>query len=158
MQWISTMRDMRKSGPRDGKRIFMLKAGAITFACLMILVWFVILFIEQRSGPVSPVFYLTLVPLFFIVAFLLIFVRRQEKAIMSGKQADDERISAIDNKAGRHTVAIMIWFLLASAFYQLFMDQLGLPDMPLRYYIWLTFFLMIGIFAGFRWYFGRKEL
>ncbi len=149
---------MRKVSPNDGKRIFMLKSGAITFAALMILFWFVILFIEQRSGTVSPVFYVTLIPLFFLIAFLLIVVRRQEKAARSGTPLNDERIVRITNKAGRHTVAVMTWFLLGSAIYQLFMEELGLPDIPLRYYIWVTFFLMMGVFSGFRWYFARKEL
>jgi uncharacterized membrane protein len=152
------MINMHGYGVKEKKRMRLVKTGAFVLAVLVITMWLVIVSIEIRSGPVSTVFFITLVPLFFIIALLVIVIRRNEKAVKSGMPLTDERSGAIDNKAGRYTVTVMTWFLLASALYQLFMEELGLPDILLRYFIWVAFFLMMGVFAGFKWYFGRKGL
>jgi uncharacterized membrane protein len=152
------MVNMRGDNVKERKKMRMVKIGASTLAALVIMLWLVILSIEMRSGPVSPLFFITLVPLFFIILLLVIVVRRREKAVKSGMPLTDERSARIDNKAGRYTVTVMMWFLLASAFYQLLMEELGLPDILLRHYIWVVFFLMMGVFVGFKWYFSRKEI
>jgi cobalamin synthase len=152
------MVNMRGDESKARKRMRLVKIGAGTMAAMVIMLWLVIVSIELRSGPVSPLFFITLIPLIFIIALLVLVVRRHEKAVKSGMPLTDERSSAIDNKAGRYTVTVMTWFLLASAFYQTFMEELGLPDMELGHFIWVVFFLMMGVFVGFKWYFGRKEL
>ena len=152
------MIDMKGDGAKERKRLRVVKIGASVLAALVIMFWLVIASIEMRSGPVSPLFFITLVPLFFIIALLVIVVRRSEKAVKSGMPLTDERSAAIDNKAGRYTVTVMTWFLLASAFYQMFMEELGLPDILLRHFIWMVFFLMMGVFVAFKWYFGRKGI
>lgn len=147
---------MNSNGVKEKKRTRMVNIGAWTMAALVIMLWLVIASNEMRLDPVSPLFFITLVPLFFILLLLVMMVRRHDRAVKSGMPLTDERSGRIDNKAGRYTVTVMTWFLLAMAFWQLFMEELSLPDIPLRYFIWIMFFLMMGVFTGFKWYFGRK--
>jgi len=147
---------MRGNDAKEMKRARLVKLGAGTLAAFVIMLWLIIVSIEMRNGPVSPVFFVTLIPLIFIIALLVMVVRRHEKAVRSGMPLTDERTGAIDNKAGRYTVTVMTWFLLAMALYQLFMEELGLPEILLRHFIWVAFFLMMLVFAAFKWHLGRK--
>ena len=133
-----------------------MKISAGIFAALVVAFWLLILYVEMGYGPLSPVFFVTLIPLIPILVLLVFFVRRQDRAVKAGVPLRDERSEKIENRAGRYAMIGIVWFLLATAFYQLFMEELGLPEIPLRYFIWLMFFVILGLFAGFKLYFGRK--
>jgi hypothetical protein len=68
----------------------------------------------------------------------------------------DERSDWIEGRASKYAMMGTVWFLLGAAFYQMFMEELGLPDVPVRYFIWIVFFLIMGLFALFKLYFGSK--
>jgi uncharacterized membrane protein len=149
---------MKGHDVKEKKRMRMVKIGAWAMAAAVIMIWLVIASIEMSYGPLSPLFFLTLVPLFFILLLLVMLVRRHDRAVKSGMPLSDERSARIDNKAGRYTVTVMTFFLLGAAMYQMFMEELSLPDVPVRYFIWVVFFLMMGVFSAFKWYLGRKEI
>ena len=144
----------QKSDPR--KKLNLMKISAGIFATLIVAFWLLILYIEMGYGPPSPMFFVTLVPLAGILGVLVFIVRRQKGAVESGLPLKDERSERIENRAGRYALMGTVWFLLAMAFYQMFMEELSLPDIPLRYFIWIVFFVALGLFAGFKLYFGRK--
>src|SRR4030042_556909 len=112
---------MSVAGMKEKKRMRMMKIGAWTMAAMVIMIWLAIAATEMRSGPVTPAFFITLVPLFFILLLLVLMVRRHDNAVKSGMPLTDERSARIDNKAGRYTVTVMTFFLLAAAVYQMFM-------------------------------------
>lgn len=141
---------------KEQKKMRMMKISAGVFATLVVAFWLLILYIEMGYGPPSPLFFVTLVPLAGIVGLLLFFVRRQDRAVKSGMPLRDERSERIENRAGRYAMMGTVWFLLGAAFYQMFMEELGLPDIPLRYFIWIVFFVILGLFAGFKLYFSRS--
>jgi hypothetical protein len=141
---------------KEQKRMRMMKISAGVFAALIVAFWLLILSVEMGYGPLSPLFFVTLIPLAGILGLLVFFVRRQGKAVKSGMPLRDERSERIENRAGRYAMMGTVWFLLAMAFYQMFMEELGLPDIPLRYFIWIVFFVIIGLFGGFKLYFSRK--
>ena len=152
------MKSMKGPEAKEKKRMRMVKTGALAMAVVIIMIWLVIAATEMRAGPLSPLFFVTIVPVFFILLLLVMMVRRRERAVKSGMPLTDERSARIDNKAGRYTVTVMTFFLLEAAIYQMFMEELSLPDVPVRYFIWIVFFLMMGVFSGFKWYFGSKEI
>jgi MFS family permease len=141
---------------KERKRMTIMKLSAGIFGALVVAFWLLVLYVEMGYGPLNPVFFVTLIPLIPILALLVFFVRRQDKAVKAGVPLRDERSEKIENRAGRYAMIGTVWFLLATAFYQLFMEELALPDIPLRYFIWLMFFVIIALFAGFKLYFGRK--
>lgn len=148
----------KKENPR--KKMKLMKISAGIFAVLVVAFWLMILYIEmgyvEPGGSISPLFFVTLLPLAGIVGLLLFFVRRQGMAARTGMPLRDERSERIENRAGRYAMMGTVWFLLAMAFYQMFMEELGLPDIPVRYFIWIVFFVIIGLFAVFKLYFSRK--
>jgi len=141
---------------KEKKRMLLVKISGAVFLALIILLWLGIVYIELQSGPLNPIFFVTVVPLVIIIAVLVLAVRRQSRAIKSGIPLKDERSSMIENKAGRYTVIATMWFLLAMGFYQMFMEELGLPEILMRHFIWIVFFVMLGLFVVFKLYFGRK--
>ena len=144
---------------KERKKMTLMKISAGVFAALVVAFWLLILYVEMGyAGPggINPAFFLTLVPLIPILALLVFFVRRRDRAVKAGVPLRDERSEKIENRAGRYAMIGTVWFLLATAFYQLFMEELALPDIPLRYFIWVVFFVILGLFAGFKLYFGRK--
>jgi hypothetical protein len=153
-----TKRHEAKEEGKEKKQLRLVRMGALAMAAAVITIWLSIVSIEMSYGPLSPLFFVTILPLIFILLLLVLVVRRHERAAKSGMPLTDERSAVIDNKAGRYTVSVMTFFLLAAAFYQMFMEELSLPDMPLRYFIWVVFFLMMGVFTAFKWYLGRKEI
>jgi hypothetical protein len=148
------MAGKKKENPR--KKLNLMKISAGVFAALVVAFWLLILYIESGYGPLSPLFFVTLIPLAGILGLLVFIVRRQGLAVRTGMPLRDERSERIENRAGRYAMMGTVWFLLAMAFYQMFMEEMGLPDIPLRYFIWIVFFLILGLFAGFNLYFGRK--
>jgi len=76
--------------------------------------------------------------------------------VKSGMPLRDERSERIENRAGRYAMMGTVWFLLGMGLYQMFMEELGLPDIPVRYFIWIVFFVIIGLFAGFKLYFSKR--
>jgi len=141
---------------KERKRMKMMKISAGIFGALVVAFWLLILYVEMGYGPLSPMFFFTLIPLIAILALLVFFVRRRDKAVKAGVPLRDERSERIENRAGRYAMIGTVWFLLAAAFYQMFMEELGLPDIPLRYFIWIVFFVILALFGGFKLYFGRK--
>jgi len=141
---------------KEQRKMKMMKISAGIFGALVVAFWLLILYVEMGYGPLNPMFFITLVPLIPILALLVFFIRRQSKAVKSGMPLRDERSEKIENKAGRYSVIGTLWFLLAMAFYQMFMEELGLPEILLRHFIWIVFFVILGLFAGFKLYFGRK--
>jgi MFS family permease len=141
---------------KERKKMTVMKISAGIFASLVVAFWMLILYVEMGYGPLNPAFFFTLIPLIPILALLVFFVRRQDKAVKAGVPLRDERSEKIENRAGRYAMIGTVWFLLAMAFYQMFMEELALPDIPLRYFIWIVFFVILGLFAGFKLYFGRK--
>jgi len=141
---------------KEQKKMRMMKISAGVFATLVVAFWLLILYIEMGYGPPSPLFFVTLVPLAGIVGLLLFFVRRQDRAVKSGMPLRDERSERIENRAGRYAMMGTVWFLLGAAFNQMFMEELGLPEILLEHFIWIVFFLAMGLFAGFKLYFSRK--
>jgi hypothetical protein len=141
---------------KERKKLNLMKISAGAFATLVVAFWLMILYIEMGYGSLSPLFFVTLVPLAGILGLLVFFVRKHGIAVRTGMPLKDERSERIENRAGRYAMMGTVWFLLGSAFYQMFMEELGLPDIPLRYFIWIVFFVIIGLFAGFKLYFGRK--
>ena len=158
MRWfrLLSMEDIMKGKENPRKKMKLMKISSGVFAALVVAFWLMILYIEMGYGPPSPLFFVTLVPLAGILGLLLFSVRRQGKAVESGMPLRDERSERIENRAGRYAMMGTVWFLLAMAFYQMFMEELGLPDIPLRYFIWIVFFEIIGLFAVFKLYFSRK--
>jgi MFS family permease len=147
---------MKRLRLKERKKMTVMKISAGIFAALVVAFWMLILYVEMGYGPLSPMFFFTLIPLIPILALLVFFVRRRDKAVKAGVPLRDERSEKIENRAGRYAMIGTVWFLLATAFYQMFMEELGLPDIPLRYFIWILFFVILGLFAGFKLYFGRK--
>ena len=145
---------------KERKKMTMMKISAGVFATLIVAFWLLILYIEMGyagpGGGIDPLFFVTLLPLAGILGLLLFFVRRRGKAVESGMPLKDERSERIENRAGRYAMMGTVWFLLGMAFYQMFMEELGLPDIPVRYFIWIVFFVIIGLFAGFKLYFSRS--
>ena len=137
-------------------RMRLTKISAGIFGALVVAFWLLILYVEMGYGPPDPAFAFTLLPLIAILATLVFFVRRQDKAAKAGIPLRDERTERIENRAGRYAMIGTLWFLLAMGFYQMFMEELGLPDIPVRYFIWIVFFVVLWLFAGFKFYFGRK--
>ena len=148
----------RKENPRKKMRIMRISAGI--FAALVVAFWLIILYIEtgyvEPGGSINPLFLVTLAPLVGILGLLLFFVRGHEKTLKAGMPLKDERSERIENRAGRYAMTGTVWFLLAMAFYQMFMEELGLPEILLRHFIWIVFFLTMGLFVGFKLYFGSK--
>lgn len=146
-----------KAAKEQGKMRAM-KISAGIFAALIVAFWLMILYIEMgySDGGINPVFFVTFVPLAGILGLLLFFVKRQDRAVKSGMPLRDERLEKIENRAGRYAMMGTMWFLLAMAFYQMFMEDFGWPDIPVRYFIWIVFFLIIGLFGGFKIYFSKK--
>jgi hypothetical protein len=148
----------KKENPRKKMKLMKISAGA--FAALIVAFWLIILCMEVGClGPgegISPLFFVTLVPLAGILGLLLFLVRRRGKAVESGMPLRDERDERLENRAGRYAMMGTVWFLLAMAFYQMSMEELGLPDIPLRYFIWIVFFVILGLFGGFKLYFSKK--
>jgi hypothetical protein len=142
---------------KERNRMKMMKISAGIFGALVIAFWLFILYVEMGYGPLSPLFFFTLIPLIVIITLLVFFMKRQDNAVKTGMPLRDERSEKIENRAGRYAMIGTLWFLLATAFYQLFMEELGLPEILLRHFIWIAFFVIIGLFAGFKIYFGRKE-
>ncbi len=147
---------------KERKKMTVMKISAGIFGALVVAFWLLILYVEmgyagsEGSGGINPMFFVTLIPLIPILALLVLLVRRRDRAVKAGIPLRDERSEKIENRAGRYAMIGTVWFLLAAAFYQMFMEELGLPDIPVRYFIWLVFFVILGLFAGFKLYFGRK--
>ena len=141
---------------KERKKMKIMKISAGVFAALIVAFWLMILYTEAGYGPLNPLFFVTLLPLAGIIGLLVFVLRRQGEAVKSGMPLRDERSERIENRAGRYAMMGTVWFLLAMAFYQMFMEELGLPDIPVRYFIWIVFFVIIGLFAGFKLYFSRK--
>jgi MFS family permease len=150
--------EMKAAKERKKMRIMRISAGV--FAAMVVAFWLLILYTEMGYlGPgegINPLFLVTLVPLAGILGLLLVFVRRHERALKAGMPLRDERSERIDNKAGRYAMTGTVWFLLGAAFYQMFMEELGLPEILLRHFIWIVFFLTMGLFVGFKLYFSRS--
>ena len=148
----------QKENPRKRMKVMRISAGM--FAALVVAFWLLILYNEVGyagpGGGLDPLFFVTLLPLAGILGLLLVFVRRHEKALKAGMPLRDERSERIDNRAGRYAFTGTVWFLLGAAFYQMFMEELGLPDIALRHFIWIVFFLTMGLFVGFKLYFSRS--
>jgi hypothetical protein len=145
---------------KEQKKLNLMKISAGVFGTLVVAFWLLILYTEMGyagpGGAISPLFFVTLVPLAGILGLLFFFVKRQGIAVRTGLPLKDERSERIENRAGRYALMGALWFLLGTAFYQMFMEELGLPDILLRHFIWVMFFVIIGLFAGFKLYFGRK--
>ncbi|MDD1753445.1 MAG: hypothetical protein LUQ38_10215 [Methanotrichaceae archaeon] len=141
---------------KEQKKMKIMKISAGVFAALIVAFWLLILYIEMGYGPPSPLFFVTLLPLAGILGLLVFVLRRQGEIVKSGMPLRDERSERIENRAGRYAMMGTVWFLLAMAFYQMFMEELGLPDIPVRYFIWIVFFVILGLFGGFKLYFSRS--
>ncbi len=149
---------MKAAKERRKMRIIKISAGA--FAALVVAFWLFILYTELGYlGPgesISYLFFVTLAPLAVMLAMLFFIVRRRERSMRSRMPLRDERSDLIEGRAGKYAMMGTLWFLLAVAFYQMFMEEMGLPDIPLRYFIWIVFFWVIGLFAGLKLYFSSE--
>ena len=147
-----------KENPK--RKMKVMRISAAMFATLVVAFWLLILYAEMGyagpGGGLDPLFFVTLIPLVGILGLLAVFVRRHESALKAGMPLKDERSERIDNRAGRYAMTGTVWFLLGAAFYQMFMEELGLPEILLRHFIWIVFFLTMGLFVGFKLYFGSK--
>lgn len=144
-----------KKSTMNARRI---KVGIISMAAMAIILWLILMSKEIMTGTLSANFFITVIPLIGILALLAAFVKRRETSLKNGMPLTDELSGAIDNKAGRYTVTVTMWFLLASALYQMFIEEFALPNILLRHFIWLVFFLMMLVFVGFKWYLSRKGI
>jgi|GEM_PF-1914477 len=148
----------KNENPVKKMRVMRISAGL--FAALVVAFWLLILYVEMGYlGPgegINPLFFVTLLPLAVMLGLLVFIVRRHEKTLKAGMPLKDERSERIDNRAGKYAMTGTVWFLLATGFYQMFMEELGLPDIALRHFIWIVFFLTMGLFVGFKLYFSRK--
>ena len=107
--------------------------------------------VEISSGTFSISLFIILVPAIFIIATLIILVKRQSAGVASGLPLDDEMSKRVKERAGYLTYLITLYFVLGLMWYNLFIvEKLNTPEIPMNILIYGILFFMFIVF-GLNW-------